>query len=575
MLTPRSSRAQVALATPLADYYPSAGNGGHINYLTKGPTNLQLIQGDDGAFLDALRLINEYEGVLSRQESLAANLGAHLTGPTLVKAMENFFEGPITISQTDRRGTTPVVDWLDIVQFAKATPSEFTLTPSEHGHSCKFYLKGAHVEITEQDWRTIVSGTLDRCNLPPPLPVEEDENRELVTLDILEQRLHVLIKKADEVARKARQLNYHLSGRKAAIASRRTTSTQSPTAPHASSSFTPHNHQQQRSQLSRPQSAYDLKADLILQFTAASSPPTRSSAVRYSHNSVSMPSTPVIQQGLPPLSNVTRPQPLQTTQTSSRASPAAMPEHYQPSYHHQPHHHTTEDASEAWRQLITARTEKLERGQPIQPPCDRCRRLKVQCVKHLTACQGCTKKHAKCSWKAVTEEEMAWLKGEESNGVAGGDAEGGSGGGGDDGASRSAGYTPDPQSARSASTIETRVFAPLSNHTTTSSTATATNNDNMAAVHHHVAGNGYSGSAPPEARTAETDAGARDRLITDFGLREQRPHHANSDHHRLSQMASVALSTETGRDQHQHQHQHQQHPHLPSLTSHMETGSSG
>lgn len=548
--------------------------------MAKGPTNLQLIQGDDGAFLDALRLISEYEGVLNRQESLAANLGAHLTGPTLVKAMENFFEGPITISQTDRRATPPVVDWLDIVQFAKATPSEFTLTPSEHGHSCKFYLKGAHVEITEQDWRTIVSGTLDRCNLPPPLPVEEDENRELVTLDILEQRLHVLIKKADEVARKARQLNYFLSGRKAAIASRRTASTQSPTGPSApsssaSTSFTPHNHQQQRSQLPRPQSAYDLKADLLLQFTAASSPPpARSSAVRYSHNSVSMPSTPVIQQGLPPLSNTTRPQPLQTTQTSSRASPAAMFEHYQPSYHH----NTTEDVSEAWRQLITARTEKLERGQPIQPPCDRCRRLKVQCVKHLTACQGCTKKHAKCSWKAVTEEEMAWLKGEVSNGAAGGDAEGGSGGGGpggggDDGASRSAGYTPDPQSARSASTIETRVFAPLSNHTTSSSSpATATSNNNLATMHHHVTGNGYSGSAPPEARTVETDAGARDRLLTDFGLREQRLHHTSSDHHRLSQMASVALSTETGREHHQ---QHPQHPHFPSLTSHMETGSSG
>ncbi|PSS03291.1 hypothetical protein BD289DRAFT_478750 [Coniella lustricola] len=529
---------------------PQSGNGAYINYLAKGPASLQLIQGDDGVFLDTLRMIGEYEGVLSRQESLAANLGAHLTGPTLVKVMENFFEGPITISQTDRRSTPPVVDWLDIVQFAKATPSEFTLTPSEHGHSCKFYLKGAHVEVTEQDWRTIVSGTLDRCNLPPPLPVEEDENRELVTLDILEQRLHILIKKADEVARKARQLNYHLSGRKAAIASRRT-STQSPPASHASS-FTPHNHAQ-RSQLARPTSAYDLKADLLLQFTAASSPPTRPTPVRYSHNSISMPTTPVIQQGLPPMSTA-KPQPLQTTQTSSRASPAAVSEHYH-SHQHQTHH--TEDVSEAWRQLITARTEKLERGQLIQPPCDRCRRLKVQCFKHLTACQGCTKKHAKCSWRTVTEEEMAWLKVEASNGIPG-DTEGG---GGDDGASRSAGYTPDPQSARSASTIETRVFAPLSNHNI--STAIITNNANtnpVATGQPQVAGNEYSGSVG-EARTVVAEIGARDRSIPEYGLREQRPHNSNSDHHRLSQMASVALGTETGRDPHQEHQQHQSKHH--------------
>lgn len=30
----------------------------------------------------------------------------------------------------------------------------------------------------------------------------------------------------------------------------------------------------------------------------------------------------------------------------------------------------------------------------------------MDCLKNLTACQGCTKKHAKCSWKDVKEEEL-------------------------------------------------------------------------------------------------------------------------------------------------------------------------
>lgn len=52
------------------------------------------------------------------------------------------------------------------------------------------------------------------------------------------------------------------------------------------------------------------------------------------------------------------------------------------------------------------RMESLHRGERILPPCDRCRRLHMDCLKNLTACMGCTKKHAKCSWKDVREEEL-------------------------------------------------------------------------------------------------------------------------------------------------------------------------
>ena len=55
---------------------------------------------------------------------------------------------------------------------------------------------------------------------------------------------------------------------------------------------------------------------------------------------------------------------------------------------------------------MMARMEQLNRGDRVQPPCDRCRRLHMDCLKNLTACLGCTKKHAKCSWKDVEEQEL-------------------------------------------------------------------------------------------------------------------------------------------------------------------------
>jgi hypothetical protein len=55
---------------------------------------------------------------------------------------------------------------------------------------------------------------------------------------------------------------------------------------------------------------------------------------------------------------------------------------------------------------MVGRMEQLHRGERVLPPCDRCRRLHMDCLKNLTACQGCTKKHAKCSWKEVSEEEL-------------------------------------------------------------------------------------------------------------------------------------------------------------------------
>lgn len=64
------------------------------------------------------------------------------------------------------------------------------------------------------------------------------------------------------------------------------------------------------------------------------------------------------------------------------------------------------DDSGPYKAEMVTRMEQLQRGDRIQPPCDRCRRLHMDCLKNLTACMGCTKKHAKCSWKDVIDDEL-------------------------------------------------------------------------------------------------------------------------------------------------------------------------
>lgn len=55
---------------------------------------------------------------------------------------------------------------------------------------------------------------------------------------------------------------------------------------------------------------------------------------------------------------------------------------------------------------MVRRMDNMWKGDRVVPPCDRCRRLHMDCLKNLTACMGCTKKHAKCSWKEVKASEL-------------------------------------------------------------------------------------------------------------------------------------------------------------------------
>lgn len=83
-------------------------------------------------------------------------------------------------------------------------------------------------------------------------------------------------------------------------------------------------------------------------------------------------------------------------------TPASLMPHLKPS--------TLErDDGGPFKSEMVRRMDNMWKGDRVIPPCDRCRRLHMDCLKNLTACMGCTKKHAKCSWKEVKAPELQGL----------------------------------------------------------------------------------------------------------------------------------------------------------------------
>jgi hypothetical protein len=305
-----------------------------------------------------------------------------------MKSCEKLFDGPIKLIQVQYGAEDTSITWLDIIDFARTKPSSFALSDLPNGgRVCQFWIKQCQVQISEDDYRLILSGAPER--MIPTQPIADDEIAEIGTIDILEQRLAVLTRKADAVAARARQLNYHLKGRKTVIQNQRaihppsgslTSSLQTPDRP-TSIPFQPIN--------SRPTSNGESQAlhqDLLRQFLSddRKSVPSRSKHGhghgRAGHESQALSGSP------------------------------GTPIHHDPNRRMSQPQATVEELSGGqYRPLMTAKNEKLVRGESIWPPCDRCRRLRMECTKYLTACTGCTKKHAKCTWNEITEEEVTYI----------------------------------------------------------------------------------------------------------------------------------------------------------------------
>ncbi|KAL8974580.1 MAG: hypothetical protein Q9197_001172 [Variospora fuerteventurae] len=423
-----------------------------INYLARQYQEILPLVSVDDSLPALLSLIGDYDGVLHRHESMAGNLGARPLGPILIKRFERLFDGPPKVLKSHgKEGTT--VGWLDVVEFARNKPEQFNLEKMRDGvRVCQFYTKQSRVEITEEDYVLIASGMPQK--LIPPQPIVEDEEKELGTLEILEKNLSQVVQLADQVSARARQLNHRLKNRKNAIISRREAeaATSDDLVAHSpSSSGNVRGGQQSNGEklpsisptsgfvaVNQRTSNLDVRDDYDLYNGSASLPESllsgrlsngtslhaASAATRaellskFFTNSERIAAMDPSQKG----ASVTN-RPIPTGKMKSKhgsdpnidpgsilqtsGSPVPIP--HTPSSL-LPYSKSTQqdrfDDSGPYKSDMMARMEQLNRGDRVQPPCDRCRRLHMDCLKNLTACMGCTKKHAKCSWKDVSEQEL-------------------------------------------------------------------------------------------------------------------------------------------------------------------------
>ncbi|KAF1952256.1 hypothetical protein CC80DRAFT_183654 [Byssothecium circinans] len=419
-----------------------------INYLARHcEKDLPLITNDD-TLPNLLSLLSDYQGVLDRHESMACNLGARPLGPILIKRFERLFDGPPRVLKSHGKdGTT--VSWLDVVEFARNKSEQFQLGQMSEGvRVCQFYTKQCRVQISEEDFVLISSGIPQK--MIPPQPIMEDEEKELGTLEILEKNLGQICQLADQVAARTRQLNHRLKGRKQAILDRRATASPAPPlrpsspsnvalvkdgaaptnanlanpAPSSSSpgSFVAVNSRPHGENGASSSTRHELMSKFRTMSEHKASPQPINGAMLARRESmgpqgISHPSTP---------SNASKPPPKPID--LNQANMAQRPPHLSDA---EPHHATNspvpipntpssllpassqrsqqsqeKDDGGPFKIEMVHRMESLAKGERIQPPCDRCRRLHMDCLKNLTACMGCTKKHAKCSWREVREGEL-------------------------------------------------------------------------------------------------------------------------------------------------------------------------
>ncbi|KAJ6109099.1 hypothetical protein N7486_001333 [Penicillium sp. IBT 16267x] len=409
-----------------------------INYLARQcPENLPLVSAEDN-MPSIIHLIGEYDGVLHRHESIAGNLGACPLGPILIKRFERLFDGPPHVDKPHGKDG-PTVTWLDVVEFAKNKPEQFNLEKSRNGvRICQFYIKQCRVEISEEDFVLIASGMPQK--MIPPQPIIEDEEKELGALEILEKNLQQITQMADQAAARARQLSYRLKNRRTAIVSRRQNDAtlQSRTgepwrepnghSSHASpSGFVAVNTARAEGEAAEdnplsaqfPFSHSNTDNVTIINGTSikGASPTTRAELMKKFFTTADRQARGYDDASVP-INPVPRPRPQASeapadfSSVYSNASSPAVPIPSTPSSLLPPPKTTPQDKDDGgpYKLEMVARMEETTRGERITPPCDRCRRLHMDCLKNLTACVGCTKKHAKCSWRDVKEEEIrtAW-----------------------------------------------------------------------------------------------------------------------------------------------------------------------
>lgn len=245
---------------------------------------------------------------------------------------------------------------------------------------------------------------------------------------------------ANTVAARARQFNHRLRARKQAIIERRAAETAvsgavalRETSPSQAAMANGHSPRQQRSpvvggllstseaELASPAAVSQTVRDELLKAFAVTRHGTSTPPRRQTQGSISSASGQARPGAFDPELEVATAAAAAAAATGAGYSPTRPPGNPVP-------RNLAPDNGGPYKPSMVVRLELLGKHERIVPPCDRCRRLKMDCLKNLSACVGCTKKHAKCSWKDVTEEEMIESDPHYHRGGNGGGGGGGGGG---------------------------------------------------------------------------------------------------------------------------------------------------
>ncbi|KAI1906080.1 hypothetical protein LOZ61_006838 [Ophidiomyces ophidiicola] len=462
-------RSPTADFPAIASKVQKTSNHLQINYLARQyAENLPLVSADD-TLPAIVRLIGEYDGVLQRHESIAGNLGACPLGPILVKRFERLFDNPPRVLKSNGKEGTQV-SWLDVVEFAKSKPEQFNLEKTRNGvRVCQIYIKQSRVEISEEDYVLIASGMPQKMIPPQPISEDEEkELGSLEILEKNLSQIIQLADQGEQstpaslylesallkpafwlVSARARQLNHRLKNRRNAIISRRENDTglavqiPRPTSPWKESNGTgvsaafagngqsrslsppsgflavntrsePHNdheHVVSGAQFAFSQPNTDNVTIINGTSIKGASPSTRAELMKKFFTTSDRRLFPDEEIASVDVSRHTsrssRPRVSDPGEYMGPYAPVAIPS--TPSSllpQTKSANHYERDDGGPYKSEMVSRMETLQRGERVLPPCDRCRRLHMDCLKNLTACMGCTKKHAKCSWKEVRLEEL-------------------------------------------------------------------------------------------------------------------------------------------------------------------------
>ncbi|EPS25358.1 hypothetical protein PDE_00291 [Penicillium oxalicum 114-2] len=441
-----------------------------INYLARQyPDNLPLVSPED-TMPAIIHLIGEYDGVLHRHESIAGNLGACPLGPILIKRFERLFDGPPRVLKSHGKDgpTVTWLDVVEFAK-TKPEQFNLEKSRNGV-RVCQFYTKQCRVEISEEDFVLIASGMPQKMIPPQPIIEDEEKElgaleileknlQQIIQMAdqvsararqlsyrLKNRRTAIVSRRENDASLKEQnraataatadvwqEMNSHASRNGQVIASppgfvavnsHRADGDSGEGAVPSQFMFPQANTENVTiiNGTSIKGASPTTRADLMKKFFTTADRQARGyDEVTGTTNPIQPRPRPQAQVSDPAEYSIWngKPQPQigspggnhsvhngSNNVTTTSSTPVAIPG--TPSSLLPPPKATTHDKDDGgpYKLEMVARMEELQRGERISPPCDRCRRLHMDCLKNLTACMGCTKKHAKCSWRDVKEEEI-------------------------------------------------------------------------------------------------------------------------------------------------------------------------